>query len=141
MDDLAREGLKGGGAEWVDREFDVFEDCGLDGHVIDGVVGLVDVGCEELCGVLALFYAINPDLHLRVVIGKDFVGVVVDDRLETNVCGNLGLSLGLSLRLGLRLSVSQQVETEIVLRSLWRLRRLVESALVEAKSSLDRLRI
>ena len=136
MDDFARERLKGGGAEWVDREFDVFEDCGLDGHVIDGVVGLVDVGREELCGVLALFYAVDPDLHLCVVVGQDFVGVVVNDRLETNVCGDLGLSLGLSLRLGLRLSVSEQVEAKIVLRSLWRLRRLVE-----AKSSLGGLRI
>lgn len=69
VDDFAGEGLKGGGAEWVDGEFDVFEDCGLDGHIIDGVVGLVDVGREELCGVLALFYAVYPDLHLSVVVG------------------------------------------------------------------------
>lgn len=113
----------------------------MDGHIIDGVVGLVDVGREELCGVLALFYAVYPDLHLRVVVGQDFVGVVVDDGLETSVCSDLGLSLGLSLGLGLGLSVSEQVEAEVVLGSLWRLRRLVESALVEAKSSLDGLRI
>ena len=140
MDHFAGEGLERGGAERVDGELDVLEDCGLDGNVIDGVVGLVDVGREELGGVLALFYAIYPDLHLRVVVGEDFVGVVVDDGLETGVCGNLGWRL--TLGLGLRLSVSEQVEAEIVLRSLWSLRRrLIESVLVEAESSLHWLRI
>lgn len=90
MDHFAGEGLESGGAERVDGELDVLEDCGLDGNVVDRVVGLVDVGREELGGVLALFYAIYPDLHLRVVVGEDFVGVVVDDGLETGVCGNLG---------------------------------------------------
>lgn len=93
MDHFAREGLESGGAEWVDGEFNVFEDCSLDGNVIDGVVGLVDVGSEEFSGVLALFYAIYPDLHLLVVVGQDFVGVVVDDGLETCVCSDLGLEL------------------------------------------------
>lgn len=41
----------------------------MDGHIIDGVVGLVDVCREEFCGVLALFYAVYPDLHLSVVVG------------------------------------------------------------------------
>lgn len=62
MDDLAGEWLKSGGAERVDGELDVLEDCGLDGNIIDGVVGLVDVSGEEFCCVLALFYAIYPDL-------------------------------------------------------------------------------
>lgn len=105
MDDLAGEGLKSGGAERVDGELDVFEDCGLNGDVVDGVIGLVDVGSEEFCGVLALFYAINPDLQLSVVVGQDFVGIVVDNWLETSGCGDLWLLL--SLRLSLRLGVSE----------------------------------
>lgn len=69
MNNFAREGLKRGGTERIDGEFNVFDDCSLDGNIIDGVVGLVDVGCEEFCGVLALFNAVDPDLHLRVVVG------------------------------------------------------------------------
>ena len=47
MDHFSGEGLEGGGAERVDGQLDVLEHCGLDGHVGERVVGLVDIGREE----------------------------------------------------------------------------------------------
>ena len=47
MDHFSREGLEGGGTERVDGQFNVFEDCGLDGDVVESVIGLVDIGREE----------------------------------------------------------------------------------------------
>lgn len=49
MDDFSGEGLEGGGAERVDGQFDVLEDCRLDGDVGERVVGLVDIRREEFC--------------------------------------------------------------------------------------------
>lgn len=82
MHDFLGEGLKSGGVEGVDGELHVFEDCSLDGDVGDGVVGFVDVGRVEFGGISALFYAIHPDLDVRVFVGQNFVGVVVRDGLE-----------------------------------------------------------
>ena len=84
------EGLHGGGTEGVDHQLDMLEDSRLDGYLVECVVALVDEGREKFGGVRGLFNAVHPELDVLVLVGKDFVRVVVYDRHETSLLGWLG---------------------------------------------------
>ena len=83
MNDFTGEWLECGRTEGIYGQFDVLENCCLDGDIVDRVVGLVHVGGEQLGWVLPLLYAVNPDLQVSVIIGKDLIRIVIDDWLES----------------------------------------------------------
>ncbi len=76
--------MQGGGTKRVYGQFHMLQDCSLDRNLSDGVVSLVYVGCKELSVLIAFLNAVNPNLKMSVVVGKDFVGIVVYYWLESH---------------------------------------------------------
>jgi len=80
---LSRKGLQSRRTQRVYRQLHVLQHGSLDRHLAERVVRLVYVSCEQFGRLITLFYAVDPDLQVVVVVGEDLVGVVVHQWLES----------------------------------------------------------